>query len=256
MNNSNSNNLVSIITPLYNCSSFLLDCVNSVLSQTYTNWEMIIVDDHSNDNSYQLALDLAKKDNRIKVFQLLKNSGSAIARNKAIKVAKGRFIAFLDSDDIWHKEKLKIHVLEMLRNNASFSHTSYGYINESGDFLKKTFNVSVDWVKYKDLLKRTEISCLTAMYDVNQIGKLYMPDLRRKQDYALWLLILKKGYHSFPVNETLAWYRQRKGSATSKKHKLIFQHYRFLISTQKLNPIAALYYTICWGINGILKYYL
>ena len=105
----------------------------------------------------------------------------------------------------------------MLSNNSSFSHTSYGYISESGDILKKVFKVSRNSIGYKELLKRTEISCLTAVYDVSKLGKIYMPDLRRKQDYALWLSILKSGHTSLPVDEVLAWYRQRKDSATSKK---------------------------------------
>lgn len=209
--------LVSIITPLYNCKLYLKECIESVISQSYQNWEMIIVDDQSTDCSYKLALDYSQKDQRIRVFQLNKNSGSGVARNKGIKESKGRFIAFLDSDDIWHENKLKIHIDIMLSNNSSFSHTSYGYISESGDILKKVFKVSRNSIGYKELLKRTEISCLTAVYDVSKLGKIYMPDLRRKQDYALWLSILKSGHTSLPVDEVLAWYRQRKDSATSKK---------------------------------------
>ena len=250
-----NNYLVSIITPLYNCELYLNDCIDSVISQTYKNWEMLIVDDHSNDSSYKLAKSYSQMDKRIKVFKLSENSGSGVARNKAIKEANGRFIAFLDSDDVWHHDKLKIHVEIMLSNNSPFSHTSYGFMKESGEILEKSYRVSSNLVTYKKLLMKTEISCLTAMYDVDKIGKFYLPSLRRKQDYALWLSILKQGHNSLPVDLVLAWYRQRNGSATSKKHKLIFNHYRFLRTHESLDPFKALYYTLCWIMNGLKKYY-
>lgn len=248
--------LVSIITPLFNSERFLSDCVESVLQQTYRNWEMIIVDDCSSDSSYALANQFAEKEPRIRVFQLNTNSGSGVARNKAIKEARGSIIAFLDSDDVWHSQKLSRHLKAMLQAKAAFSHTSYGYMSENGKKLTKKLEVSNDWVDYKGLLKRTEISCLTAMYDVRVVGKVYMPVLRRKQDYALWLEILKRGHMSFPVNECLAWYRQVEGSATSKKSSLIIKHYFFLRQTQSLSRFASLYYTIYWLVNGIIRYYI
>lgn len=248
--------LVSIITPLYNCELYLKDCIDSVLSQSYQNWEMLIVDDQSEDSSYEIALKYSQKDTRIIVFQLPINSGSGPARNKAIKESKGRFIAFLDSDDLWHKDKLRIQVNIMLSKGFCFSHTSHGYINESGNILNKYLKVSNNMISYKDLLKRTEIGCLTAIYDVNKLGKLYMPNLRRKQDYALWLLILKRGNTSFPISDTLAWYRLRNDSATSKKYRLILKHFKFLVYNENLNYFKAFYYTIFWIYNGIRKYYM
>jgi len=250
-----NNNLVSIITPLYNNENFLNDCITSVINQTYKSWEMLIVDDKSTDNSYKLALNFSELDSRIKVYQTEANSGAGLARNLAIEKSNGKYIAFLDSDDIWHHDKLKIHIKEMIENNASFSHTSYGYLTESGVRLKKTLKVSSNWIGYYDLLKKTEISCLTAIYDAHKLGKVYMPDIRRKQDYGLWLSILRKGVKSYPVNQTLAWYRQVSGSATSKKHKLILKHYKFLRQNQGLNFFKSIYYTFWWGINGIKRYY-
>lgn len=248
--------LVSIITPLYNSERFISDCVESVLQQTYKNWEMIIVDDCSTDSSFILANKFAEKDSRIKVFQLNNNSGSGVARNKAIKESQGSVIAFLDSDDIWHSQKLSRHLKAMFQAKAAFSHTTYSYMSENGKKLKKKLKVSNDWVDYQALLKRTEISCLTAMYDVRVVGKVYMPAYRRKQDYALWLEILKRGHKSFPLNECLAWYRQVEGSATSKKSSLIIKHYFFLRQTQSLSRSASLYYTFHWLINGIIRYYI
>jgi len=248
--------LVSIITPVYNAETFIEASISSVINQTYPNWEMLLVDDRSKDNSVEIINRFAKEDNRIKLFQLKKNSGSGVARNHAIKEAKGTIIAFLDGDDIWLPNKLEVHVAFMIENNAAFSHTSYGYINEQGDRIGDTFHVSKKPVSYTDALKRTEISCLTAMYNASIIGKMYMPDLRRKQDYALWLSILKKGYNSIPLDKELAFYRQNSNSATSKKYKLILGHYRFLRKQEKLSIPKSIYYLIHWGAGGILKYYI
>jgi teichuronic acid biosynthesis glycosyltransferase TuaG len=217
---------------------------------------MLIVDDRSSDSSYELALGLAEKDPRLRVFQLPRNSGSGPARNKAMAEAKGSLIAFLDSDDIWHPEKLNRHVDFMIENKALFSHTSYGYIDKNGQKIKNTFHVSQQPVSYTDLLKRTEISCLTAMYDAEKIGKYFMSEHQRKQDYALWLSILKAGHTSHGLDEELAYYRQHEGSATSNKFDLLGKHVAFLKETQGFNTPTALYYTAYWLINGIVRYYL
>lgn len=250
--------LVSIITPLFNNEVFLSDCINSVLNQTYTNWEMLIVDDCSTDDSYRLANEYSKEDPRIQVFQLDENSGSGPARNLAIKKAKGSYVAFLDSDDIWHEDKLRIQVNAMLTSNAVISHTSYGYMLENGIKLKKTLQVGNRLLTYRRLLMRTEIGCLTAMYNVELIGKVYMPSLRRKQDFALWLMILREGHVSLPIRQTLAWYRQVKGSATSQKLSLrvVINHYFFLRRTQHLGRINSTIFTLSWGINGIIRHYI
>lgn len=247
---------VSIITPVYNSEKFLAEAIESVINQTYQNWEMILVDDKSTDNSINTIKFYAEKDERVLPIFLNENVGAGPARNKAIEASTGQIIAFLDSDDIWLKEKLEKHVAFMRERNAAFSHTSYGFINEEGKVINKTFHVSDRPIKYKDLLKRTEISCLTAMYDVKKIGKMYMPDLRVKQDYALWLSILKKGFVSIPMDEELAFYRQRKNSNTNKKHKLVFKHIKFLYHTQNLGTVKTMYYTFWWAYNGIIKYYI
>ena len=247
--------LVSIITPTYNCEDFISETIASVINQTYKSWELLIVDDCSTDQTFELCGKWAEKDSRITLFKLDSNSGSGPARNLAIHKAKGEIIAFLDGDDVWHHDKLTIHVKFMIDNDASFSHTSYGYMSSSGAIHSKELRVSNKAVKYRDLLKRTEISCLTAMYSSKKIGKYYMPSIRRKQDYALWLSILKDGHNSLPCDEVLAWYRQNPNSATSKKWKLIFKHLTFLRKHEKLNVYESVRYTIHWLKNGLLKYY-
>ncbi len=215
------NPLVSIVTPVYNSTEYLAVTIQSVINQTYTHWEHILVNDCSTDNSVQIIEKIAANEPRVKLLHLPNNMGSGPARNLAIKEAKGKYIAFLDSDDYWVPEKLAMQVKFMEENNIAFSHSSYGYWDEEGNEIRKPFLVSSYPISYTHLLKRTEISCLTAIYNQQTIGKMYMPDLRRKQDYALWLSILKKGYKSYPQQEVLAYYRQRKGSATNKKYKLI-----------------------------------
>ena len=248
--------LVSIITPVFNSEKFLPETIESVLNQTYKNWEHLIIDDSSNDGSWKVIKSFTEKDNRIKAFKLTENSGSGVARNYAISKARGKFIAFLDSDDLWVDNRLQDHIKFMMDGDYVFSHSSYGYIKEDGSLLNKVYQVSGREVDYKSLLKRTEISCLTAIYDQERIGKFFMPDLRRKQDYGLWLSILKAGYKSMPYPEVLAYYRQRKGSVTNKKSRLIIQHYEFLRNNEHLNILKSIKYTLYWGIGGAFKYFL
>jgi teichuronic acid biosynthesis glycosyltransferase TuaG len=248
--------LVSIVTPVYNSATYLAETIKSVMSQTYTNWEHLLVDDGSKDNSIEIIEKFAATEPRIKLLHLPCNQGSGPARNLAIKEAKGKYLAFLDSDDIWHPEKLERHVSFMQSHDAAFSHASYGFIDEEGRIIRQTFHVSKEPVTYRMALQRTEISCLTAMYDVEKVGKMYMPDIRRKQDYALWLNILRKGFKSIPLDVELAWYRQRKGSATSNKFSLIHKHYIFLRKVMELKRVYAFKYTILWIKNGLRKYYL
>lgn len=247
---------VSIITPTYNSEKFIESTANSVLNQTFKDWEWIIVDDLSKDGTRDYLKTLQNKDSRIKCVFLEQNSGSGIARNKAIELASGTYLAFLDSDDIWTDKKLEIQVDFMKKNNYAFSHTSHGFINENGQKVRNTFHVSNVPVTYSMLLKKNEIGCLTAMFNQKIIGKMYMPDLRRKQDYALWLSILRKGYPSYPLDIETAFYRLHENSATSSKLNLIGKHWLFLKEYEKMNWVNSTFYTICWGLNGILKHYI
>jgi teichuronic acid biosynthesis glycosyltransferase TuaG len=247
---------VSIITPTFNSAKFLEKTADSVFNQTFSDWEWVIVDDLSTDNTREILNKLQNKDSRVKCFLSEQNLGSGPARNKAIENASGEYIAFLDSDDIWIPERLKLHIDFMEQKQSVFSHTSYGFIDEHDKVIKKTFHVSNHPISYVDLLKRTEISCLTAIYNQKKIGKFFMPDLRRKQDYALWLAILKKGYVSDPLDVETAFYRQHSSSATSNKLNLILKHWKFLNQNEKLNWLQSFYYTMSWGLGGFKKYYL
>lgn len=250
--------LISIITPVYNSSEYIRNTLDSVITQTYSNWEHLLVDDCSTDDSVAIIEEYVRKDIRFKLFKLDLNSGSGPARNLAIKNANGKYIAFLDSDDIWIAERLELHVKYMVEHNHAVSHASYGYLTEQGEIFRKPYLVSTHPVDYKYLLKHTDISCLTAMYDQEQIGKFFMPALRRKQDYALWLAILKAGYKSvpYPREKVLAYYRQRKGSATSNKWSLLLKHYTFLRKQEGIGRLGSLFYTFHWVTGGFKKHYL
>lgn len=248
--------LVSIVTPVYNSAKYLEATLQSVQGQEYENWEHILVDDQSKDASLKILEEWSRNDKRYRIYKNEVNSGSGVARNLAISKAKGKYIAFLDADDLWHPQKLKLHVQYMIENKALFSHTSYGYIDDKGQKIKDTFHVSQQPVSYTDLLKRTEISCLTAMYDAEELGKYFMSEHRRKQDYALWLSILRDGHKSYGLDEELAYYRQHKDSATSNKLSLVKKHFYFLRETQDFGLFSSLYYTFYWLVNGFIRYYL
>jgi teichuronic acid biosynthesis glycosyltransferase TuaG len=249
----NKNYLISIITPSYNSSKFIPDTLNSVLAQTYQNWEMIIVDDVSNDNSIEVIEEYLKKDSRIKLVQLKNNSGAAVARNTAINAAEGRFIAFLDSDDLWMPTKLEKQLNFMIKNNYDFTYTHYDLIDEENIKYGKTFKAQKE-VSYHDLLKTCSIGCLTVIYDTKKIGKVYMPLIRRRQDYGLWLKILKTTPKAYCLEESLAVYRRRQNSISSNKKKAALFQWKIYREVEKLNIFSSLFYFIHYAINGFKKY--
>lgn len=183
--------LVSVITPNYNGEKFIIDTIKSVKSQTYTNWEMIIVDDNSKDNSISLIENFIKDDLRIKLIKNTSNLGAAVSRNIAIEKAKGRFIAFLDGDDIWKSIKLEEQLKFMMENKYPFTYSYYDQITEDGDFIRNVTDIALK-INYNKLLSKNIIGCLTAIYDTTYFGKVYMPLIRKRQDFGLWLELLKK----------------------------------------------------------------
>lgn len=214
---------VSIITPVYNSSTYIRECLNSTLGQTYTDLEHILVDDCSTDDSVQIIEEYAKKDSRVKLIKLKKNGGAGVARNTAIKAAQGKFVAFLDSDDFWHKEKLSIQVDFMLKNDYSFSYAQYYIVDENSTPQKLV--KSPKTVSYNDIRRNGYIGCLTAMYDADKIGKYYMPLIRKRQDWAMEILILKDIKMSYGIQQPLSYYRVGNESLSNNKFKLIKYNY-------------------------------
>ncbi|NLY04319.1 MAG: glycosyltransferase family 2 protein [Campylobacter sp.] len=245
-------NLVSIIMPSYDSEKFIAKSINSALSQTYSNLELIIVDDCSFDNSNDIIEQYAKQDSRVKLIKLDQNSGPAVARNKAIESANGDYIAFLDSDDLWDKDKIEKQLKFMQDNDLAFTYSSYRLIDEDDKELGN-FTTTPE-VTYENLLKTNSIGCLTAIYDVKKLGKVYMPLILKRQDYGLWLKILKQINSSKGILDSLATYRIRKNSVSSNKLKAAKYQWKIYTEVEKLGIIKSSYYFIHYAINGIFKY--
>jgi teichuronic acid biosynthesis glycosyltransferase TuaG len=246
------NNLVSIITPSYNSSKFIVECVDSVISQTFQNWEMIIIDDCSKDNSRDVISNFSEKDKRLKSIFLEENVGAAEARNIAIKQAKGKYIAFLDSDDIWIKDKLEKQITFMNDNNIAFSFTSYQPISEDGK-IKYSVITAPNKMSYHSYLRNTIIGCLTVIIDKEKTGDFQMPNIRSSHDMALWLLIMKRGFSAYGLDENLAYYRIVSTSNTSKKWKAAKEVWDVYRKEEKLNVIYSTYCFIGYIFNAIKK---
>lgn len=246
------NELVSIVTPMYNSEKYISETIISVLKQSYKNWEMLIVDDKSKDNSVNIVKDFSKRDERIVLIELDKNSGAAVARNVALDNAKGRFIAFLDSDDLWEVEKLEKQIDFMKKSNIAFSFTSYKLIDENGNYLNKIVKVPSN-IDYKGLLRNTIIGCLTVLIDKKIIGDFRMPLIRRGQDFATWLSILKKGHLAYGLNEPLAKYRFVKESLSSNKIKAAKRTWNIYRDIENLSRLQSSYYFSNYAYNAIKK---
>ena len=245
---------ISIITPVFESELFIKLTIESVLNQTYQNWELIIIDDASSDGSVKIAESFATKDERINLIKLDSNKGPAAARNRGIKEASGRYIAFLDSDDLWHKDKLEKQIIFMQKNEYAFTFTGYEKIDDKG---KKIGNILPfkGQVAYCDLLKSNHIGCLTAMIDLKILGyKIYMPDIKKRQDQGLWLEILKEIDKAYCLNKVLGKYRIRKDSISINKIANIKFQWQLYRELEKLSIIQSFYYMLWYAFYGIRKY--
>ena len=246
-------NLVSIIMPSYKCGECIAESIESVKAQTYQNWELIIVDDCSNDNTLGVALDMMREDNRIKVLQNAYNSGAAVSRNNALREAKGRWIAFLDSDDLWEPAKLEKQVKFMEENGYAFSYTEYQEMDSEGALT----GVVVSGPKHvtkRGMYNFCWPGCLTVMYDVQAIGLLQIENIRKNNDYAMWLKVCKKA-DCYLLPEILAKYRRgRRGSVSSHGIlTMIGWHYKLWHEAEKKNAFVAAYYTCLNLVCGFYK---
>ena len=246
------NDLVSIITPSYNSALFIEATINSVQKQTHTNWEMLITDDGSSDNSAEIISKISQKDDRIKLFKI-NNSGPGIARNNSIKNAKGNYLAFLDSDDLWFPEFLYTS-LSKIKNSEGFVFSSYKRCDENT--LEEVFQdfIVPNKVNYTDILKTNSISCLTAFIDVGKLGKELMPEIMYRQDMGLWLKYLKKIEFAIGIQQPLAIYRIRKKSHSRNKKKLLKPQWYFYRKVENISFLKSIYYMVMWAINGLKKY--
>ncbi|SDW11569.1 glycosyltransferase family 2 protein [Flavobacterium degerlachei] len=233
--------LVSVIIPTFNSEKFISDAIFSVQNQSYLNWEIILVDDCSTDATLSIVSEMALNDKRIKYSKLSKNSGTGVARNSALAEAKGKYIAFLDADDLWKANKLELQLNFMKTNKLPFTFSFYDCIDEEGKPLNKRVEAPIN-LSYRQLFFCNYIGNLTAIYDVNCFGKIPISSIRKRQDWMLWLTVLKKIKVAHPVTESLAYYRVRDNSISTSKFDLI--KYNFAVY-RKYHGFSFLFAVAC-----------
>lgn len=243
--------LVSIITPAYNSEKYIKECIESVMEQTYQKWEMIIVNDKSTDNTRNIVEVYAQKDSRIILHNQEFNSGAAAARNKAIELAKGRYIAFLDSDDTWKPEKLEKQLDFMKKNNYSFTFTSYEIIPQSHRDRTKVFRVPTQ-ITYEQYLRNTIIGCLTVMMDRSVMGEIRV-EKGHLEDVLTWMKYLKQGYTAYGLDENLSEYRIVPNSVSNNKFKNAARYFLCLRERQRLSLVKSVYCFLSYIFNAIKK---
>lgn len=247
------NNLISIITPVYNAERFISETIESVQNQQYRHWELLLVNDQSTDNSLAIIEDYAKHDDRIKVINLLENSGAAVARNTGISAATGQYIAFIDSDDVWEPEKLLRQINFMQKGEIAFSYTDIRLIDEDGNVLKERTNVPIS-LDYTGLLKNTAIACSTVMIDRNVVGNFSMPLVRKGQDTATWLKIMRENdITAYGMSLPLNSYRQVEGSISSDRFGALKRTWNTYYNLEQLALPKASYYFVNYVLNAIKR---
>jgi glycosyltransferase involved in cell wall biosynthesis len=244
--------LVSIITPNYNAGKYIGEAIESVFAQTYQNWELLIIDDFSTDNSIEVIGWYIKQDSRIRLFRTGANSGSpAKPRNIGILNANGRYIAFLDSDDVWLPDKLESQI-KLFGGNTAIVFSNYEKITEDG-IRNKRIITAPKTISYNKLLYSNYIGCLTAVYDSAKTGKRYFEDVRH-EDYILWLDILRGGYAAVNTNTVCALYRTRQNSVASKKIETLKWQWNIYRRILGLSVFKSIYYYCFYAVNAFRKY--
>lgn len=245
--------LVSIVVPVYNVEDFIGQTIESVLNQTYTQWELILVDDASRDKSVEIIQSYKEKDDRIRLFQLETNSGAAVARNTGIDMAQGQYLAFLDGDDYWLPDKLS-HQLSFIKDKgATFTYTGFAYVSQEGQ-VTKAFEQVPKEMTYQALLKNTAIACSSVIIDHDAIGYFHMPLVRRGQDTATWLMLLRsKVDKAYGLQEVLHHYRKVEGSISSNFMTALKRTWYTYRHIEKLPLHQAVYYFISYATNAALR---
>ncbi len=217
--------MVSVIMPAYNAEAFIADSIQSVLAQTYPNWELLVIDDTSSDKTKEIVKGFSEKDKRIKLLENDSNLGTHHSRNKGIKAAQGDLIAFLDADDQWKPGKLYTQVKILQKENVAACFSSYELISENGEPLNKMIE-ALPRLSYEKLLKANYVGNLTGIYDAQKIGKIYCPEISKRQDWALWLKVIEKGGPMKGIEESLAMYRVRKNSISRNKLEMLKYNFK------------------------------
>ena len=245
--------LVSIIMPCYNAERYIAQSIESVLAQTYENWELLITDDSSTDKSVEIISKYSKNDERINVMVPDEHQGIARTRNMSISRAKGRFVAFLDSDDVWYPEKLEKQVNFMLENNLAFTYSSYEVIDCQGNS-KNRIVKDAGVMSYKKYLRNTIICCGTVVIDREKTGHFATPIIKTSEDMSLWLSIMRRGFAAYPVPGPLHKYRITPGSASSNKIKAACDVWRVYRKIEKLSLLKSVFNFACYTFNAVKKH--
>lgn len=244
--------LVSIIMPTYNCGEFIEETIKSVLEQSYINWELLISDDCSTDNTKEIVEKYSNNDSRVKYNRLEKNVGAAMARNDAMARANGSYMAFLDSDDLWESNKLAAQLEFMEKNNYNFTCTAYRQIDENGSSLNKIINTKLK-TTYNGVLLSCPVGNSTVMYNVDKLGKFVVPNIRKRNDDALWLQILKKEKYIYGMKDILMSYRLRSNSISRNKFDLVKYHWYLYRDIEHLSIVRSIFHICCWGLIKVCK---
>ena len=252
-NQENKDALVSIIMPAYNAAEYICDSINSVKAQTYQNWELLITEDYSTDETRVILASAIADDDRIKVFYNKQNSGAAASRNCSLANANGRYIAFLDADDLWLPDKLEKQLAFMQSNSVAMCYTSYETIEADGRY-RNTIHVP-NKTNYKDFLKRPLTCSHTIMFDLNYIDKswLVMPNIKRGQDGATWCQVLKHGICGYGLDIVLAKNRKHADSLSSNKFSAIKRAWYSLRKVENQSLPKAAYYFVFYAFNAVKK---
>ena len=234
---------------MFNSEAFISDTIDSVLNQSYSNWELILIDDGSTDKTIEIVNLLAAENNKIKIFKNETNQGAATSRNKGIVAAKGDYIAFLDADDLWKPEKLEKQIAFMLIGNCDVCFSGYDLMDENGEYLKKRVK-ALEILSYNKLLKSNYIGNLTGVYNTRVLGKITAPKLKKRQDWLLWLSAIKKsGKPAIGIQESLAYYRVRENSMSSNKLNLIKYNYLVYKNGLGFSTLKSTYYMLIFLIE-------
>lgn len=253
MNRDLIDGLVSVITPVYNAERFILSAIESVINQTYNNIEIILVDDCSKDNSAEIINMLQKKHTNIVYHLQEKNMGAGVARNKALELARGQYVAFLDSDDMWKPEKIAKQISLMRQTGAPLCYTAIEMIDEEGKIVKEKRKIK-EICDYNYLLHNTVIPTSGLVVDRNQCGDFRMHLRRGGQDYATWLSLMRNGAVARGIDEALVQYRIVSGSLSSNKFKSIQQVWEIQTQDEKIGKIPAAFHVLCFTFNALKKY--
>lgn len=246
--------LISIVVPIYNAEKYLAETILSIQEQTYTNWELILVDDCSTDGTTEIVNKYIKTDNRIRAIRNKENKGSAFSRNIGITNAQGNFLCFQDADDLWDKNKLELQLKFMKTTGCAFSYTSYKFVNKDGMPTGRKV-IAKKEITYKEALRNNIISTITVMFDLTKMDKklIKMPDLMYVEDTATWWKILRNGYTAYGIDDVFSYYRRTKKSQSSNKVRTLKRLWNLYRKVEKLDLISSSYYFVLKNVHAIWR---